>query len=233
MSVPILLYHQIDIPPRHKSPFRSMTVHPDRFRNQMAWLKRLGFQGLSLKDALPYIYGQKTGKVAVITFDDGFENVLRNAAPVLHEHGFTATNFFVANQVGGSNLWDQPGGVLPASCMDVAQLREWAKLGHEVGSHTLDHIFLPDADAGEAARQMTQSREKLQDMLGAAVTSFAYPYGGENAVVRQIAAEAGYDHAVTTEKRRTDANDDPFGIPRFTIRRNDIMLQFLRKLLIG
>lgn len=233
MSVPILLYHQIDVPPRHRAPFRSMTVHPDRFRSQMAWLKRLGFQGLSLKDALPYISGQKTGKVAVITFDDGFENVFRNALPVLQEHGFTATNYFVANQIGGANLWDQPLGVAPAKCMDMVQMREWVALGHEVGSHTLDHVFLPDQDAEEAARQLTQSREKLEDMLGGPVTSFAYPYGGENVAVRQIVAAAGYANAVTTEKRRAKAGDDPFGIPRLTVRRNDIWLQFLRKALIG
>src|SRR5690606_17715746 len=84
-----------------------MTVHPDRFRQQMAWLKRLGYRGLSVRDAIPYIYGGKQGKVAVITFDDGFENVFRNALPVLEEFGFTATNYFVANQIGGFDLWDQ------------------------------------------------------------------------------------------------------------------------------
>ncbi len=71
-----------------------MIVHPDRFRQQMAWLKRLGYRGLSVRDALPYIYGKKQGKVAVITFDDGFENVFRNALPVLQEFGFTAAKLF-------------------------------------------------------------------------------------------------------------------------------------------
>ncbi len=71
MPVPIFLYHQIDVPPQHRTPYRSMIVHPDRFRQQMAWLKRLGYRGLSVRDAIPYIYGGKQGKVAVITFDDG------------------------------------------------------------------------------------------------------------------------------------------------------------------
>ncbi|MDH7784648.1 peptidoglycan/xylan/chitin deacetylase (PgdA/CDA1 family) [Ochrobactrum sp. 19YEA23] len=233
MSVPILLYHQIDVPPRHKAPFRSMTVHPDRFRSQMTWLKRLGYQGLSFKDALPYIYGGKKGKVAVITFDDGFENVFRNALPVLQELGFTATNYFVANQIGGFNLWDQKIGVARANCMSTAEMREWAALGHEVGSHTLDHINLREASDAEAEIQIRQSREKIEDLLGQEVISFAYPYGGENARTRKIVEQAGYKYATTTERRRAKSTDDPFGIPRLTIRRNDIWLQFLRKIVIA
>jgi len=229
VPVPILLYHQIDVPPTHRAPYRSMTVHPDRFRQQMAWLNRLGYRGLSLKDAIPYIYGGKQGKVAVITFDDGFENVFRNALPVLQEFGFTATNYFVANQIGGFNLWDQKIGVARANCMGVAELREWADLGHEVGSHTLDHIFLPEANEQDATSQIQQSRIKIEDLLGSEVTSFAYPYGGENAATRKIVEAAGYKNATTTEKRRARSTDDPFGIPRLTIRRNDILLQFLRK----
>ncbi len=172
---------------------------------------------------------QKQGKVAVITFDDGFENVFRNALPVLQEFGFTATNYFVANQIGGFNLWDQKIGVARATCMSVAELREWAELGHEVGSHTLDHIFLPDASEKDAIAQIHQSRTRIEDVLGSEVTSFAYPYGGENAATRKIVEAAGYTNATTTEKRRARPTDDPFGIPRLTIRRNDMLLQFLRK----
>ena len=113
--------------------------------------------------------------------------------------------------------------------MSVAELREWAELGHEVGSHTLDHIFLPDASEKDAIAQIHQSRTRIEDVLGSEVTSFAYPYGGENAATRKIVEAAGYTNATTTEKRRARPTDDPFGIPRLTIRRNDMLLQFLRK----
>ncbi|YBV97436.1 polysaccharide deacetylase family protein [Phyllobacteriaceae bacterium JZ32] len=231
MSVPILLYHQIDIPPAKRVPFRSMIVHPDAFRRQMAWLKRLGYKGLSLRDAIPHIEGRESGKVAVITFDDGFRNVYENALPVLQDHGFTATNFFVANQIGGRNAWDIPLGAAPAPCMSASQMREWAALGHEVGSHTLDHVHLLDVPRQEASRQISQSRDALQDMLGMAVTSFAYPYGDENAEIRALVRDAGYSHATTTERRKALLGDDDFGLPRLTIRRNDSWLHFLKKCL--
>jgi peptidoglycan/xylan/chitin deacetylase (PgdA/CDA1 family) len=231
MPVPILLYHQISIPPERQAPFRNMIVNPDAFRRQMKWLKRLGYRGLSLREAMPYIRGEKTGKVAAITFDDGFLNVYEKALPVLQEHGFTATNFFVANQVGGRNAWDIPfpGGAAP--CMSVDQIREWAALGHEVGSHTLDHVHLPQVAFGEARKQIAQSREKLQDMLGEAVTSFCYPYGEENADMRTLVSDAGYDYATTTKRRRAREGDDPFGLPRLTIRPHHTWLDVLRKCL--
>ncbi|MBB6483853.1 polysaccharide deacetylase family protein [Rhizobium lusitanum] len=233
MPVPILAYHQIAVPPSGRAPFRSMVVHPDAFRSQMKWLKRLGIQGLSLREAMPYVMGAKTGKVAAITFDDSYLNVYENALPVLQEHGFTATNFVVANQIGGGNVWDVPLGVGPAACMSEEQLRHWSSLGHEIGSHTLDHVHLPHLDEGEARRQISQSRGLLEDMLAVEVSSFCFPYGDEKPLDRKLVREAGYSAATTTQRGRARPHDDPFGLPRATVRRNDTWLQFVRKCVSG
>jgi peptidoglycan/xylan/chitin deacetylase (PgdA/CDA1 family) len=211
-------------------PYRGLLVHPDRFRSQMRWLKRLGYQGLSLREAIPYIKGEKSGKVAAITFDDGFLNVLENAAPVLAECGFTATNYFVANQIGGSNVWDQPLGVPPAQLMSVGQMRQWAALGHEVGAHTLDHVHLNATADEEARRQISDSKTILQDILGTEVTSFCFPYGENRPVHRQMARDAGFENATTTVRGRATPADDPFGLPRISVRRKDIWPKFLRRL---
>lgn len=65
--VPILMYHQIGIPAARGAYLRGATVHPRRFANQMLLLKRLGYRGVSLKEGMPYIRGEKQGKVVVIT----------------------------------------------------------------------------------------------------------------------------------------------------------------------
>lgn len=228
--IPILLYHSIDIPPAPDKPFRSLHVHPDRFRAQMQMLKRLGYQGLSMRDARPYLDGKKQGKIAVITFDDGFLNVYQNAMPVLNELGFTATNYFVANQIGGRNEWDIPKGSVETPCMSAEQLRDWHANGHEVGSHTLDHIYLPGADSAEANRQIVESKTIIEEILGSEVTNFCYPYGGETQAIREMVKKAGYIHATTTKRGRSRINDDPFGLPRRFIRRKDNWLFLLEKL---
>lgn len=229
-AIPILLYHSIDVPPASDKPFRSLHVHPDRFRSQMRWLKRLGYQGLSMRDAQPYLEGKKQGKVAIITFDDGFLNVYQHAMPVLKEFGFTATNYFVANQIAGRNEWDIPKGAIEIPCMNAEQLRDWAAHGHEVGAHTLDHIYLPGADLAEAERQIAGSKKILEDILGSEVTNFCYPYGGETQAIRDITRKAGYTYATTTKRGHARATDDPFGLPRRYIRRTDGGLLFLKRL---
>lgn len=231
MTVPILLYHQIAIPPAKPMPFRSMFVRPASFRRQMALLKRLGYQGLSLREAVPYIKGDKKGRVVAITFDDGFTNVLENAAPVLQQHGFTATSFVVANQIGGINKWDEHLGIVTTSCMNADQLQRWIGMGHEIGSHTLDHVQLTGVSDKEALRQIAHSREVLKALLGIEVTSFAFPYGEVAAIHRAIAQEVGYSWAVTTERRSAGPADSAFALPRLTIRRADTIFHFLRKIL--
>ena len=116
--LPILMYHQVAVPAARGTRFRGLTVHPSSFRRQMTWMKRLGYRGLSMRDLAPYLAGERMGKVFGITFDDGFRNVFENALPVLSGLGFTSTNYFVANQFDGGNIWDQARGPLRGRRLD-------------------------------------------------------------------------------------------------------------------
>ncbi|MEN5300327.1 polysaccharide deacetylase family protein [Ochrobactrum sp. S1502_03] len=232
MAVPVLLYHQIAALPQRRVPYQGLFVHPDSFRRQMLCLKYLGYKGLSVRDAWPYLRGKKQGKVVVITFDDGFLNTLENAAPVLADCGFTSTNYFVANQIGGSNIWDREDGIPDTPCMNMLQMREWDALGHEVGAHTLDHVLLPETDDPEARRQIAESKLKLEDMLGKPITNFCYPYGGNNPIHREMVRDAGYESAVTTVSRSAKPDDDIYGIPRLYIRYRHSTFEALLRIML-
>lgn len=197
----------------------------------MACLQMFGYRGVSLREAIPYIREEKRGKVVAITFDDGFSNVFETAAPILKRYGFTATSFIVANQIGGTNKWDQPLGIAKTPCMDTAQLKAWLGMGHEIGSHTLDHANLNRVPDVEAKRQIEESRIVLESLLDTKVTSFAYPYGEESSIHRHMVRNAGYSWAVTVERNRAKHGDDPFGLPRATVRRSDSVLQLLKNVL--
>lgn len=230
MVVPILLYHHIGQPPKAGTPSRSNYVTIKSFEKQMRMLHRLGFKGVSLVEAMPYIKGEKTGRIAAITFDDGFLSVYRHAMPVLKSFGFTATNFFVPHRSGLDNAWDDPRAARE-TLMTVEQMRQWAAEGHEVGSHTLDHVHLTELESNEAKRQIGLSRQILEDQLGQKIRSFAYPYGDENTSVRDWVKQAGYDFAVTTRKGRAHGHEDAYTLPRHSVRRNDTLLHFLAKCL--
>lgn len=227
--VPILMYHQIGEPAPKGSPYRSLTVHPASFRRQMRWLRRLGYRGLSMRDILPYVRGERRGKVVGITFDDGYRNVYQNALPVLREQGFTATNYFVVRQLDGGNVWDYEEGVAHSDLMSEEEMREWARQGMEVGSHTLSHARLSALPEPKVLEEIRGSRKELEQLLGEPVTAFCYPYGAENATVRDLARQAGYTNATTTAGGLARPDDDPFGLPRVMVARSTHLVRFLQK----
>lgn len=229
--IPILMYHQIGEPAARGSPYRGLTVHPAKFRRQMTWLRRLGYRGLSMRDLMPYVRGERQGRVVGITFDDGYRNVLQNALPVLRELDFTATNYFVVRELGGSNVWDRKEGVPAAALMTAAELKDWTQAGMEAGSHTLTHPFLPELEPDRAAAEIRDSRDALEQVLGAPVESFCYPYGGESAALRDCVRRAGYSNATTTERGLVRPDEDLMGLPRIFVARSAHLLRFLQKCL--
>ena len=100
----ILTYHQIAQAPPSPAGFRSLYVPPARFASQMRLLKILGYRGLSMPDLMPYLRGERQGKVVGITFDDGYCNNLEHALPVLQACGFTATCYVMSGLLGQSRL---------------------------------------------------------------------------------------------------------------------------------
>ena len=230
MAIPILMYHQIDQPPPRGTPLRGLVVAPASFAWQMRLLRSLGYQGLSMRDLEPYLAGQKQGKVVGLTFDDGYQNNLMHALPVLQRHRFTATCYGVSGMVGGSNVWDSDK-VQPKPLMTQAEWQAWLQAGMDVGSHTCTHARLTDLDAASAREEIAASRRALQQLLGCEVRHFCYPYGRYDDTHAQMAREAGYASATTTQRGRVQVGDDVFKLKRIMVARATHPLQFLLKVL--
>lgn len=229
--IPILMYHLISKPWSRGTPYRGLTVHPARFQRQMQWLHRLGYQGLSMRDLMPYLQGQKQGKVIGITFDDGYANVLENALPILLKYGFTATNYFVVRQIGGSNIWDAHEGVPSSVLMDSHGLKTWSDSGMEVGSHTLNHPVLARLSPELAKNEIFDSKDELEQLTGQPVQAFCYPYGKYVQQTVDLVRQAGYTNATTTERGLVRTDDDLLQLPRVEVRRSTGIFRFLQKCL--
>ena len=214
---PILMYHQIRPLPPPTDRLRSLSVAPDAFRRQMTLFRRLGYRGLSVRELQPYLRGERQGKVFGISFDDGFLNVLTHAMPVLDALGFTATCYFVAGRFGGANDWDAGAPTARSPLMTCADMLAWRDHGHEIGSHTLDHVALSYVPSPVSDFQLTESKRKLERLSGQCVESFCYPYGDLDARVRDQVIAAGYGNATTTRRGCAGANDDPFLLPRIPV----------------
>jgi peptidoglycan/xylan/chitin deacetylase (PgdA/CDA1 family) len=122
-----------------------------------------------------------------VTFDDGHPGWLA-AAEALGEHGWKGVFFVVTCAIG------RPGE------LSKADLRRLAAMGHEVGSHSVDH---PDdlwrREASYIRAQWRDSKAFLEEVLGAPVLSASVPGGYYSETVGRMAQEAGVRRLYTSE----------------------------------
>jgi peptidoglycan/xylan/chitin deacetylase (PgdA/CDA1 family) len=162
-----------------------LQVSPKQFEAQMLYLKRCNLKGVSVHELLQAISIGKARRLIGVTFDDGHESVLQYALPVLERLGFSATVFVVAN-------WMLEAERFESKCLTIGELREMAKRGIEIGSHSPSHPKLSNISKREVldltpfsvpvsmrvwVREITDSREILRETLGKEVLGFSYPYG--------------------------------------------------------
>ena len=164
--------------------------------------------------------------LVTMSWDDGHPNDMR-LADLLEEYGFKAT-FYVPARF-------PPGGYCQKDGFDILtapQLRALASR-FELGSHTMDHVFLESVAPDEARNQVVTGKKWLEDVLGRAVPGFCYPGGSVNDAIRVLVKEAGFTYARTTEDLYSGASFDPYLMPtsfHFYARgRKDFLRNFLKQ----
>ena len=210
-GTPALMYHKVATQPR-RALSKALYVNQDLFRRQMRELREAGFSSIPIGEVCENPDNRR--KRLTITFDDGYQNVLENAAGPLAENGFQAIQFLVAGQLGGENEWDRRLGEAPEKLMDKVEIREWLAAGHEIGAHTMTHPHLSTLPVEVAREEITASKKRLEDSFSAPVVHFCYPYGDCNKRIRDLVEEAGYQTACTT-----DFGVNTSATPRFEIKR--------------
>lgn len=228
--IPILVYHQIAAAPPKGSPFRSLYVAPEAFSRQMAWLERLGYQGLSMTALQPYLLGQKNGKVVGITFDDGYLNNLSNALPSLTKYNFSSTCYAVSGLLGKTNLWDEETGIAQTPLMNEAELLQWVLAGQEIGSHTQQHVDLTICDKNTCEIQITLGKSELESTVNNLVMHFCYPYGRYQPEHVNMLHERGFVTATTTQRSRCHSQTDMLQLPRVPVLRSTTLPVFWLKI---
>ena len=229
-TVPILMYHNIGEPPEG-AKLRGLYVRPGAFGRQMWLLKLLGYKGVSMSEAMPYLRGEKTGKVVAITFDDGYVDTLEQALPVLNTFGFTATCYFVSGRLGHHNDWDAATLKVNKPLMNAEQMKAWQVAGMEVGAHTQTHPRLKLCSDDELKKELEGCKADLEALAGSPVTQFCYPYGDFDARVVEAARKAGYEAATVVNRGRARPGDDPMLLKRILVSGSNMLHLFLLKVL--
>jgi peptidoglycan/xylan/chitin deacetylase (PgdA/CDA1 family) len=195
----VLAYHGLARVPRALDP-TGLMLPPEQFRDQVSRLRSRGYAFVNQAEFARRLGAGPAGGLCSLTFDDGSQDNLTVLLPLLRELGVAATVFVCPGLLG------RPYPFLPAETglrlMDRDQLLELARDPLvEIGSHTVDHTALADAGAEQAYREMARGKQAVEDLVGAAAASFAYPDCAYSSYCPEAAERAGYTSAVTCGDR--------------------------------
>jgi peptidoglycan/xylan/chitin deacetylase (PgdA/CDA1 family) len=214
--VPVLMYHGIGTTPR--GGFSRFVVPDSLLGEQVDGLSMAGYRcvGLSaLVDAVDR--GEDLTRVVAITFDDAFADVAERAVPILTARGAAATVYVPTGYIGRTASWLTRARAGDRPVMGWSALADVAAAGFEVGAHGITHVALDTVGSRVAAREMADSRSALEEGLGIAVRSMAYPFGYETSSTRRLAREAGYATAVAVRYALWDTTGDRHAIARLLV----------------
>ena len=219
-TVPILMYHSIS------NSKNSLSLSVDKFYNQMNFMKKKGFNTINLNGL-----HQNDKNKFIITFDDGYEDVLINALPILKKFNFKAICFFVTDYLNLHNKWDQhKSDFVLLKTMNKIQVDEWLKNGMEIGSHTASHKNLIKINEDEKISEISRSKSFFKEKFNIDVKFFSYPYGSYNNETVKIVKNY-YKFAVTTKRSRYKKDKfNEYLLPRVPVNKNDSLFKFFLKI---
>jgi peptidoglycan/xylan/chitin deacetylase (PgdA/CDA1 family) len=214
--VPVMMYHSID----DQENVTKLSVSPETFELQMAFLHKHKYNVVSLDKVISYLEKKEKipARTVAITFDDGFYNNYKYAYPVLKKYNFPATLFMITSKIGQDG-W-----------CGWKELKEMSDSGLiTIGSHTVNHKWLPTMGTEQLKRELADSKAALENGLGKKVDYLCYPIGAHDDRVERLTKEAGYKAAVATNPGRISPEEDVYAIKRIKISRtarNPVVLWF-------
>lgn len=204
MNHPLMGYYHRVQPWSPDPSRRKLAVDPESLRRHARMIRSRGLTLLTVSGAMR---AAGTG-AAALSFDDGFADNLEFGVGALASEGGVGTVYVVVSKIGAAA--GRAGGML-----SLPELRRLVAAGWEIGSHSLSHPRLPELGEAAQREEIHGSKRRLEDLLGAAVRSFAYPYGLHDPVTVRLVEEAGYENAVTTAKR--GGGESRFEVPRLSL----------------
>lgn len=230
----ILMYHMV-AEPRPGAQFNKLRVTPQRFEEQLRWMREQGWHfahmsALANPESLPE-------KSVFLTFDDGYEDNLLQADPLLARYGACATLYLVEDR------FDRDWSTYKKAHHDSGELMREAKLSDEqvvamlasgrweLGGHTRTHANLSQLDPVARREEIAGAREGLARRFSTTLSSFAYPFGIYGPADVEAVRAAGFSTAVTTREgipRKPSA--EALELPRIKVSGRDNLLAFRLRL---
>ncbi|MFH1666476.1 MAG: polysaccharide deacetylase family protein [Elusimicrobiota bacterium] len=230
-GIPILMYHKIGDPPMG-SKLKKLWVSPRKFRKQLAYLKKKGYESITFKNLAAM--NEFDSRKVIITFDDGYRNNFLVALPILKEFGYEAVFFVVSGAAGGKNFWHNSELEEPVDMLTWEEIKKMDEDGMEIGGHALSHKNLSELPDDALEKEIFEDKKNIEEKLGKNIMSFAYPYGKFNEKVKEILRRAGYLFACKIKQGKNKFPvKDRFELRRILVRGDECLFDFYLNLSRG
>lgn len=212
--IPILNYHTVS--DAAVGPIAPFAVRPDDLARHLDQVVEGGHTALTVAQLVERLEAGapvEPGTV-VVTFDDGFEDNLLVAAPLLADRRLPATVYVTTGFLAGG---------LPSPYRVPGRMLEWRGLvdleaaGIEVGSHAYSHRPLDELPRDQARSEIAVSKALLETALGHPVVSFAYPHGYASRWLEEQVRRCGFRSAAGVRNALSHPADNRWRMARLTV----------------
>ena len=230
----VLCYHRfVQKPDEREGLAQAQYQMPmEDFKWQMQYLRDNGFTPISEGQLMDFWFRGKPlpPKPVLITFDDGFRTIYRDAFPVMKSYGYPSifflyTKFIENGEAALKRRADQKKkhkvklGVEPLEIGDILSMQN---SGMIVESHTANHLNLGLVNEQKAPVDYQKLLEfELSEPLTFIQSNFkrrpeliAYPYGVYDPAILKTTHEEGYKLAFTVNPGPNDHTVDPLKLRR-------------------
>ncbi len=205
LRINIIAYHDVS----NKRAINYTSISKKLLEKHLKDLSNKNIRSFSKSEVFDGLFLNNKNKV-LITFDDGYVGVYDNAMPIMDRLGYKGLVFMPAGFIGGKNEWDfTPLGRLEH--LDNKMLRNMAKNGWIIGSHSFTHTDLRKCEKGSLLKEVCDSKKAIEDIIGEEVFTFAYPFGLYDRRVMDAVMECGYRYAFATSR---GLENNPYAIER-------------------
>ena len=213
--IPIIMLHYVrDVDKQKDLMGYNLSIAPDSFEKILQYLSKNGYHTIHLSD----LENRKVPpKSIILSFDDGYEDFYTTALPLLNKYNFTASTAIITNMMDGTRY------------MSPAQIQEIDKAGIEILSHTVHHADLSTDPLQQ--KEITDSKNYLEKLLGKTITGFVYPAGKYNDQTLKFLKDAGYQFALTEHAGYADLTKDLLQLRRIRIDNRNGSAGFIQTLI--
>ena len=174
-----LVYHTISSPEKRLPS--NIDISPKRFEAHLQWLAKRRERFVPLRE---FLTAQKDKNLIAITFDDGYQDNLTVALPLLEKYDLPMTLFVVAGFIGKKDYLTKD---------DLKTIAAHPLI--TIGSHGLLHRHFTKMTDEEANHEFTESKNCIESIINKKIDLFAYPFGDCSERIENLCRKSGYKAA--------------------------------------